>query len=75
MKKGFSYTPHEDRWDELLAQGEADYEASKYEIVKVRVTKMYHDLQLGRIVHPGEILEVEQQRADFLVNRDCVDYA
>jgi glycosyltransferase involved in cell wall biosynthesis len=75
LKKGFSYTPHEDRWGELLAKGEADYESSKHQIVKVRVTKMYHDLHLGRIVHLGEILEVEQQRADFLVNRDCVDYA
>ena len=37
-------------------------------MVKVECIVTYNDLQLGKLVNAGEVLEVTKDRADYLVN-------
>ena len=50
-------------------KGNSTYENEKKEMVKVRCTRIYQDMQLDRIVRTGEILEVTRERGEHLV--DC----
>lgn len=74
LKKGFKYEPHEDRWPELLAPGEGNYKEQLKQIVKIRVTRIYLDLELDRIVTPGEIIETNMGRAELLIGRGFAQY-
>ena len=74
LKKGFKYEPHEDRWPELLAPGEGNYKEQLKQIVKIRVTRIYLDLELDRVVTPGEIIETNMGRAELLIGRGFAQY-
>ena len=74
LKKGFKYEPHEDRWTELLAPGEGNYKEQLKRIVRIRVTRIYLDLELDRVVTPGEIIETNIGRAELLIGRGFAVY-
>ena len=76
LKKGFKYTPHEDRWPELLAPGKSDYdERAEKELVTIRVTRIYMDLELdNRVMMIGETLQVRRARAELLIGRGFAEY-
>ena len=76
LKKGFKYTPHEDRWPELLATGKSDYDArAEKELVTIRVTRIYMDLELdNRVMMIGETLQVRRARAELLIGRGFAEY-
>lgn len=75
LKKGFQYTPHDDRWNELLAPGESNYQELMKQNVNIRVTWDYFDLQLERMVHTNDILNVTRERAELLIDRGFAQYA
>lgn len=74
IKKGFEYKPHDDRWDELLAPGEGNYKEQMKQLVRIRVTRIYLDLELNRIVSAGEIIETTMGRAELLISRGFAEY-
>lgn len=75
IKKHFKYTPHEDRWDELLAPGKSNYDEVMSVPVTIRITRIYHDLELKRVVEPGEKITVTRERAELLIERGFAVYA
>ena len=75
LKKGFAYTPHEDRWPELLAPGQGNWKEIMKEIVRVRVRWDYFDLELNKIVRTGDEFECTRKRAEFLIGRGCVEFS
>lgn len=74
LKKGFKYTAPDDRWDELLAKGKSNYDEIMSVPVKIRITRIYHDLLLNRVVEPGELLTVTRERAELLIERGFAVY-
>ena len=74
IKKTFKYKPHEDRWDELLATGKSNYDEIMLQFVTIRITRIYLDLQLNRVVSPDEILTVTRERAELLIERGFARY-
>lgn len=74
LKKGFKYTPHEDRWEELLAPGQSNYEEIMAQIVTILITRIYLDLELNRVVNPGEYISVRRDRAELLIERGFAEY-
>lgn len=74
LKKGFKYEPHEDTWAELLAPGEGNYKEQMKQLVRIRVTRIYLDLELNRVVAPGEIIETNRGRAEMLIGRGFAEY-
>ena len=74
LKKGFKYTPPDDRWDELLAPGKSNYDDVMGVPVTIRITRIYHDLLLNRVVHPDEVITVTRERAELLIERGFARY-
>lgn len=74
LKKGFKYEPHQDRWSELLAPGEGNYKEQMKQIVRIRVTRIYMDLELNRVVVPNEVIETNMGRAELLIGRGFAVY-
>lgn len=73
--KKFKYTPHEDRWGEILAPGKSDYEEERNVEVKVKCKQYYYDIVLQKYQTPGEEQIVSVERADKLVELGVADYA
>lgn len=73
--KKFKYTPHADRWGEILAPGKSDYEEERTIPVKVRCKQYYYDIVLKKYQTPGDEQIVDVERADKLVELGVVDYA
>ena len=65
----FKYVPRESRYDEFLVKGKCEYEYNQSAEVKVRCTRVYKDLQLNKLIHPGEIYTVSRERGEHL--EDC----
>ena len=69
LKKHFKYEAPMDKWFELLAPGKSNYDEIMKQPVKIKVTKIYHDLVLDKVVQPGEIMTVTRERAELLMER------
>lgn len=74
IRKGFKYKPHDDRWNELLATGKSNYDEIMKQPVTIRITRIYLDLLLNRVVKPDEILTVTRERAELLIERGFARY-
>ena len=74
LKKHFRYEAPNDRWNELLATGKSNYDEIMLQPVQIKVTKIYHDLELNRVVNPGEKLTVTTERAELLCERGFAVY-
>ena len=64
--KKFICVPRETHYDEVLSPGECDYDEVMKADVRVRATRSYNDLELGRIVYVGEEFVTSYERADHL---------
>ena len=73
--KKFKYTPHEDKWGEILAPGAGNYEEEKLLPVRVKTRVYYYDIVLEKYMSVGEEQEVPQERADRLFELGVADYA
>lgn len=71
----FKYTPHEDKWGEILEPGTGNYEEERSQPVKVRTKMFYFDIVLQKNMQVGEEQEVPAERADKLVDLGVADYA
>lgn len=71
--KKFKYTAPEDGWGDLLLPVPPDYEEQMNQLVTVKCTKIYLDLQMNRMVDPGEKWEVTRRRAEVLQDLGVVD--
>lgn len=69
----FDYTPNEDRYGELLAPGEPQYEKEKELVVTVKHLKTYLDLELNQTVFPGTTHETKLPRARMLASGGLVE--
>lgn len=64
----FTYKPKQDKWGEILAKGENQYEKDLKTMVQICVTHEYYDLQLGRKCFAGDVIEVSLVRAEYIIN-------
>ena len=62
----FAYTPKDDKWGEILAKGESQYEKDKHKMVKISVIQPYYDLVLNKKLEVGDVAEVSKVRADYI---------
>ena len=63
----FEYRPKKDKWGDVLAKGENQYKIDMNTPAKVRCTRKYHDLQLGRMIEKGEVITVSKVRAETII--------
>lgn len=70
----FKYTPKPDRWSELLAPGESQYQKDFKINVKIKCVTDYFDLELNRQIKKGEQLEVNKIRAEIIIDAGFADY-
>lgn len=64
----FKFTPKADRWGEYLAKGKRN----KKETAKVKVIRVYYDIQLKREMMPDETFDVDIVRAGYLEGLNLV---
>ena len=71
----FTYTPRESHYETVLAKGKAKYTEEHKDTVTVMARTRYHDLELGRVVNPGESIDVKPERADVLIKKGIAEIA
>ena len=69
----FDWKAPEDRWGEILAPGEPTYLAELEQDVLIVAKNKYIDMELGRVVMPGETYTVSKARADVLISGGMVE--
>ena len=71
--KRFKIEPKESRYEEVLVPGKAEIDKVLKAEVKVRCIKIYHDLELDRVIRPKEELTVPRERAEYLIDMRLVE--
>lgn len=66
-RPSFKYTPPSDSWNEILIDEPSNYTPPKPD-TKIVCTQKYFDLELNRLVYPGEESIVIKERAENLNN-------
>jgi len=69
----FEYKPKQDGWLNLL-KGKMNYEYIPPNMVKVKALMNYSDTNLKRDIKKGDIYEVTEERAKYLIENDGVEY-
>lgn len=69
--KPFTYIPPKDNWNKLLVKGKNTYKQDIKTKIKVECISPYYDIQEERNIGVGELLYVNNLRADELI-RNCV---
>lgn len=66
----FKYTVLKDSWNKLLKPGNSVYDPNIENIntVKVQCVQKYYDMKLNKVIHVGNILEMDVQRASYLID-------
>lgn len=62
----FKVEPRESHYEEVLVPGKAEYDDEMSQEVTIKVIRTYRDLELGKIVSPGDRFKVSRSRADHL---------
>jgi len=70
----FKFDKMEDRYGEIFSKDKSTYEEWKNRLVQVQAIKTYHDMELGRVLTSGEVVDepMHQDRAIHLEERGCV---
>lgn len=71
--KKFKYTPPEDKWGELLADGVTEDDEEEPKSVWVRCKKVYYDLEFNRMMDYGEEWQCLIKRAYHLEDLGLVE--
>lgn len=66
--KKFKYTPRESHYEEVLSPGEIDIDEILSKDVTVQCIKAYHDLEMDRVIKPGEKYIVSRNRGEHLAD-------
>lgn len=69
----FEYIPKPDGWLKLL-KGKMTYSYTPPKMVKVKAIMNYNDIQLKRDIKKGDVYEVTEERAKYLVEKRGVEY-
>lgn len=69
----FKYSLRKDGYSALLAKGKSNYEEEMGLPTRIRTKIFYQDLQLDRLMSPGEEQTVERRRAEYLEDRGFVE--
>ena len=69
----FKCAPRESAYDTVLSPGVADIEQELNDEVQVKGVKLYHDIELNRLVRPSERLIMKRSRADVLEGMGLVE--
>lgn len=68
----FEYTydnePIVKQWRELLGNKKPKHDYNPDKLIKVRITRTYYDVVLKKNIDPGAVIDVDQARAEALVN-------
>lgn len=70
----FNFKQLEDRYSEILKKSKSRYEKEKEMKIKVQciLDNGYEDMELGKHISKGDIIEVNKIRADYLVEHNAV---
>lgn len=72
-KWNFKYTPVEDKWEKYLSKEISTYE---YKPIKIKCVVPYQDVEENKYITKDTILEVDEERAKYLVEeRKLCEYA
>ena len=71
----FAYTPRESHYETVLVKGKANYADERNGTVTVQVRMRYNDLELGRVVDKGDVIDVKPERADLLIAKGLAEIA
>ena len=69
----FKSEPRESHYETVLSPGVADIEQDLNDEVQVKGVKLYHDIELNRLVRPSERLFMKRSRADALEGMGLVE--
>ena len=69
----FKSEPRESHYETVLSPGVADIEQELNDEVQVKGVKLYHDIELNRLVRPSERLIMKRSRADVLEGMGLVE--
>ena len=67
--KPFKYKIPKDNWDDLLVKDKSIYQEEKDKLIKVRVLRKYTDIPLGKDLKANDIVEMSQERVEYLIDR------
>jgi len=67
--KKFRYTPREDHWGEILAEGVSTWQDERGKSVIVEAVQRYRDIELDRIFEKGETHECSRARGEDLESK------
>lgn len=70
----FTCAPRESHYETVLAKGKAEVN-ERNDIVTMEVVQRYNDLQLGRVLDRGEVIDVTPERADVLIAKGLAEIA
>lgn len=71
--KKFKWQSPQDRWNELLLSGSSDCEEDGNKPAKVRCKRVYHDLELNKLMNYGDEWECPLKRAEYLEDLNLVE--
>ena len=71
--KKFKCEPRESHYETVLSPGTPDYGEDLHSRVKVRCKRIYLDLELNRMIAPGEEWECTRQRGEKLEDLGVID--
>lgn len=69
----FKCEPRESHYETVLSPGVAEIEQDSNDEVQVKGVKLYHDIELNRLVRPSERLTMKRSRADVLEGMGLVE--
>ena len=67
--KPFTYNIPKDNWRNILVKDKSAYQEEKQKLVKVKVLRRYTDLYLGKMLSRDDEVEMELERAEYLIDR------
>lgn len=70
-KKVFEYQPPKDTWDKYLSKNK---EYNPKELVNVRITRKYNDIELNKSFNRGEIATMSKERASYLESKELIEW-
>ncbi len=73
--RGFKYEPPKPEWEKFLAEGKSTYKEEKSKKVKLRCTYFvgFDDMMEDRHIKEGQIVEVDEERAEELLGFKCFE--
>lgn len=69
----FKCAPRESHYETVLSPGESEYAQTVNDDVETKCLRVYHDIELNRVVRPSERLMMKRDRAEHLADMGLVE--